>query len=165
MNTVLEKVREQLGLQLHTIQSKTMNNKTILLALIAIIFCLIGSGCRSKNTVTNNGYLEYSCKIPDELNKEITLHHKDGAPRKHDAHKIYRENHRIGWLMQLRHYAKTGRANYDYFSGWVPQEYGIEQSAKLIGISEARTAILKQELIIGYEELKKQIETILKQQK
>ncbi|MBK1790057.1 hypothetical protein JIN82_02680 [Persicirhabdus sediminis] len=108
--------------------------------------------------------LKYIFNVPRGLEKQVAFHHKNGSTEVVDAHKIYKRNHRIGWLMQLRHYDSTGYPDFDYFSGIVPAEFGLQQTAKLIGISEARTLILKQELAFGSAALRKHIKQLLSEQ-
>ena len=108
--------------------------------------------------------LKYTCNVPKGLEQQAAFHHKDGSKEIVDAHKIYRQSHRSGWLMQLRHYDATGDPDLDYLSGPVPAEFGLQQTAKLIGISEARSLILKQELIFGSAVLRRHIKHLISEQ-
>ena len=51
----------------------------------------------------------------------------------------------------ISHYVKTGNTTFDSLGH---QEWGLMQMARSIGISEARTLILKAELIFGEEKLR-----------
>lgn len=95
--------------------------------------------------------VKYSCEIPKSLDKKIILHEKDKhSTEGSDAHTIYKDYHSEGWYGLITHYLETGNTNY---SPVIAQEWGIMTTARYIGISEARTLILKSKLIHGSEKL------------
>lgn len=95
--------------------------------------------------------IEYSCEVPKDLRKDILLHHKDNSTERRDAHAIYKRCHSEGWHGMMAHYARTGNTIFDPFG---VQEWGIMTMARGIGISEARTLILKAELVFGEKKLR-----------
>ena len=62
----------------------------------------------------------------------------------------------------MSHYAKTGKTK---FKGILAQEWGIMTMARDIGTSEARTLILKAELLHGEEKLRAGLKRFYKERK
>ena len=128
---------------------------------LCVLFLLL-SGCLSLRGDEATPEFRYRCELPEGLEKEILLHHKDNQTERRDAHAIYRRYHSIGWHQMMSHYAKTGKTK---FKGILAQEWGIMTMARDIGTSEARTLILKAELVHGEEKLRAALKRFYKERK
>jgi hypothetical protein len=102
--------------------------------------------------------LEYTCEIPEGLEKEVILGQKDGSTETHDAHAAYRYSHSEGWQGLMRRYARSGKIKPERE---IAQTWPLMMWAHDIGGSEARTLILKAELVHGEEKVRVAVKRFL----
>lgn len=103
--------------------------------------------------------LEYTCEIPNGLGKEVILGKKDGSTETRDAHAAYRSSHSEGWHSLMRRYADTGESTPE---PEIAQTWPLMIWAHDIGGAEARTFILKAELVHGEEKVREAVQRYLK---
>ena len=104
--------------------------------------------------------LKYTCEIPNGLGKDVSLGQKDGSTEIRDAHAAYRYSHSDGWHSLMRHYADSGESTPECI---IAQTWPLMIWAHNIGGSEARTLILKAELVHGKEKLRAAVRRYLKE--
>lgn len=107
--------------------------------------------------------VEYRCVIPEGLEKEITLIGKDGSKNRRDAHAIYGDCHKQGWLNSVRLYLSKGKLPLLEMERENIQEWGIMTDARRIGNLEAQAMILKAELVYKPKELEDMLKRLLKE--
>ena len=125
-------------------QPKDMNQlHQILTTLFLFLVCIMSAHGDEAKVV-----IEYTCEVPIGLSRKIGLPQKDGSTEEIDAHKAYKYHHAEGWDSLMRHYAETGISEPEPH---IAQTWALMLLAHDIGGLEARTLILKAELIHGEE--------------